>query len=258
MGKLALITGATSGIGHALARYHAKQGGDLIIAADHKDSLEKTKKELENDFKVEVHAIPADLSKMDGAQKLYDEVKKRNLEVSYLINNAGVGGQGDMIERKLQDDINMIVLNIVSYVTLTHLFAKDMAERGGGKILNVGSIAGFIPGPKQAVYHATKAFINSFSQAVNQELKAKHVSCTVLCPGYVDTDIVEKAGLDGTLLVQTPPAAPETVARVGYNAMMSEKLVVINEYSLSFLFNWIIPLLPRRMLLAVMDLMHKK
>ncbi|GKZ00011.1 hypothetical protein MPSEU_000954500 [Mayamaea pseudoterrestris] len=258
MPKLALITGAASGIGHALARYHAKQGGDLVIAAEHKDGLDKTKEEIEKEFNVKVHTIPADLSKMDGAQKLYDEIKKQGLEIEYLINNAGVGGQGDVIERELQDDINMIVLNIVSYVTLTHLFAKEMAERGGGKILNVGSVAAFIPGPKQAVYHATKAFINSFSLAVNQELRGKHVSVSELCPGFVDTDIVRKAGLDGTLLVQTPPAAPETVARVGYNAMMKEKPVVISDYSLSFLVNWVIPFLPRRMLLMVLDFLHKK
>ena len=132
MAKLALVTGASSGIGKALARTHAEHGGDLIITARNVAALEKYKAELERDHGVKVHVIPSDLSRMDGAQKLYDEVHKRDLQVDYLINNAGVGGNGDLLERDLKEDIDMIVLNIVSYVALTHLFAKEMADRRGG------------------------------------------------------------------------------------------------------------------------------
>jgi short-subunit dehydrogenase len=259
MTKLALITGASSGIGKALAHYHAKQGGDLVIVAHEHDALETVKREIENEYGVKVHAITCDLSQMGGAQKVFDDVQKHNLQVDYLINNAGTGGHGTILERNLQDDINMIVLNVITYVTLTHLFAKQMADRRGGKILNVGSVAGFAPGPKQAVYHASKAFINSFSQAVDQELRNKGVTSTVICPGLVDTNMPERSNLDGTILVsKTAAASAQSVAKIGYNAMLSEKLLVINEYRLSLLMNWILPFLPRRMVMAVLDFMHNK
>lgn len=255
MGKLALVTGASSGIGKAFARTHAESGGDLIITARGTAALERFKEELENAFGVEVHVITSDLSKMDGAQKLFDEIQKRSLQVDYLINNAGVGGNGDLLDRDLQEDVDMIVLNIISYVTLTHLIGKQMAERGGGRIMNVGSFAGFIPGPNRAVYHATKAFVNSFSQAVDQELEKKGISCTVLCPGFVDTDMVERGGAEGRGLAS--PDGPTRVARLGYDAMLKKKLLVINEYKLRFLSNWVIPFIPRRLLLAVVEYNHR-
>lgn len=250
MAKLALVTGASSGIGRALARTHAEHGGDLVITARNATALEQCKAELEKAHGVQVHVIPSDLSQMDGAQKLYEEVRRRNLQVDYLINNAGVGGNGDLLERDLREDVDMIVLNIVSYVTLTHLFAKDMADRRGGKILNVGSFAGFIPGPNRAVYHATKAFVNSFSQAVDQELQKRGVTCTVLCPGFVDTT-------EGAAPAGAAPNPPSRVARMGYDAMLAEKLLVINEFKLSFLTNWVIPFVPRRLLLAVVEYTHR-
>lgn len=258
--KLALVTGASSGIGKELARYHAKQGGDLVISARRTEALEKLKAELEKEHDgCKVYIVTADLGKMDGAQKLYDEItQKLKLKVDYLINNAGLGGHGTIIERKVEDDINMIIVNIVSLVTLTHLFAKDMAESGGGKILNVGSTAGFMPGPSQAVYFATKAFVQSFSQAVDQELKAKGVTSTVLCPGLVQTEFVATAGLEGTDLANQKGDTPDNVAKCGYDAMMVEKLVIVNEYGLSFMLNWITPLLPRRLLLILGDRMQTK
>jgi short-subunit dehydrogenase len=258
MTKLALVTGASEGIGKSLARYHAKKGGDLIITARHKDSLDATKAEIEEEFGVKVHVITSDLSQVDGAQKLYDEVKKQQLEIDYLINNAGFGGQGSILERKLEDDVNMIMVNVVAYVTLTHLFAKEMADRRGGKILSVGSIAGFMPGPNQAVYYASKAFINSFSQAVNQELKSKGVTATVVCPGLVDTALISKAGLDQTKVTMVGTSTAESVARIGYDAMIAEKLVTFDEYRTLFLFEYVVPFLPRRLVLALAQYMQAK
>lgn len=258
--KLALVTGSSSGIGKELARYHAKQGGDLIISARRTSALEELKTELEAAHDgCKVYIVTADLSQMDGAQKLYDEITKNlKLKVDYLMNNAGLGGHGTIIEREVKDDINMIIVNIVSLVTLTHLFAKDMAAAGGGKILNVGSTAGFMPGPSQAVYFATKAFVQSFSQAVDQELKAKGVTSTVLCPGLVTTEFVATAGLEGTDLANQKGDSPENVAKCGYDAMMAEKLVIVNEYGLSFFLQWVTPLMPRRMILKMGDQMQTK
>ncbi|GKZ00009.1 hypothetical protein MPSEU_000954300 [Mayamaea pseudoterrestris] len=258
MTKLALVTGASSGIGKALARTHVEQsGGDLIITARRTELLEALKAELEKAHGVKVHVITSDLSKMDGAQKLYDEVRKRKLQVDYLINNAGVGGNGDLLERDLKEDIDMIVLNVISYVALTHLFAKQMVERGGGKILMVSSFASFIPGPNRAVYHATKAFITSFSQAIDQELEKKGVTCTALCPGFVDLTEASDKDMNGIKTSKTIVDGPTRVARLGYDAMIRDKLMVINEYKLSFFTNWVIPFVPRRWLLAFVDYNHR-
>jgi len=163
------------------------------------------------------------------------------------------------VDREVADDVNMIMVNVISATVLTKLFAKDMVKLGGGKILNVGSTAGFMPGPYQAVYFATKAYLNSFSQAVDEELRDKGVTSTVLAPGLVLTEFVETAGLGGTSMVENQPGAtPASVAKIGYTAMMKKKLLVINEYGLSFMLNWIIPLMPRRLVLMMGSYMQKK
>lgn len=256
--KVALVTGASSGIGREIARYHAKQGGNLIITARRTDRLEALKAELETQHGITVNVVASDLSEVGGANRLYEEVNKRGLEIDYLVNNAGFGGQGSIIERDLEDDIEMIMVNVISVVVLTHLFAKQMAERGGGRILHIGSTAGFIPGPDQAVYFASKAFVNSFSQAVSQELSHKGVSSTVLCPGLVNTEYISRGELEGTGLSKRWAASPQTVARLGYEAMLSEKLIVISEYRLSVFLQWLAPILPRRLLLSIGQSLNRK
>jgi short-subunit dehydrogenase len=256
--KLALVTGASAGIGKELARYHAKQGGDVILVARRKEALDALKDELEKEFSVKAHVFTADLSVAGSAEKLYDQVKKANHDIDILINNAGFGGHGKLTDRKLEEDLSMIMVNIVSLVALTHLFAADMAKKGGGQILNVGSTAGFMPGPNQATYFATKAFVNSFSQAVDQELRDKGVTSTVLCPGYVETEFAHVANLEGTQMVAQRGATAESVATCGYDAMMAKSLVIINETMLSIMLQWIIPLMPRRMVLKLGDDLMKK
>jgi short-subunit dehydrogenase len=256
--KLALITGASAGIGKELARYHAKQGGDVILVARRKEALDALKEELEKEFSIKAHVFTGDLSVAGSAEKLYGQVKSANHDIDILINNAGFGGHGKITTRKLEDDLSMIMVNIVSLVALTHLFAADMAKKGGGKILNVGSTAGFMPGPYQATYFATKAFVNSFSQAVDQELRDQGVTSTVLCPGYVETEFAQVANLEGTKMLEDGGATAVSVAKCGYDAMMAEKLVIINETKLSIVLQWIIPLMPRRMVLKIADDMQKK
>lgn len=257
--KLALVTGASAGIGKELARYHAKQGGDVILVARRKEALEDLKTELEKEYSVKAYVFTSDLSRVGAAEKLYEDVTKAGHEVEILINNAGFGGHGIVTERKLEDDINMIMVNNISLVALTHLFAADMVKKGYGKILNVGSTAGFMPGPNQATYFATKAFVNSFSQAVDHELRSKGVTSTVLCPGYVETEFADVANLHDTDAVKNGGASAESVAKIGYDAMMKEQLVTINETMLSIMLQWIIPFLPRRMVLKMADdLLTKK
>ncbi len=258
MTQTALITGASSGIGKELARYHASKGGDLIITARREAELEALKSELEAAHKVKVSTIAMDLSGSGQALELYKQVRALGDVPDILINNAGFGGHGDHITRKLDDEMSMIDLNIKALVTLTHEFGRDMSVRGSGKILNVGSTAGFLPGPQQAVYFASKAFVNSFSQAVDQELRKSGVSCTVLAPGYVETEFAQTADLLGTQLVKGGGKSARSVAKIGYDAMMAGKLVKINELGLSFALNWLVPFVPRRILLTIADKIQSK
>ncbi|WP_102109035.1 SDR family NAD(P)-dependent oxidoreductase [Oceaniglobus roseus] len=258
MSNTALVTGASSGIGKEIARLHAEKGGDLIITARSAGALEALKAELEPAHQVKVHVFPLDLGAEGGAQELYDKVKAAGLAVDILVNNAGFGGHGLHTERALADELAMIDLNVKALVTLTHAFARDMVARGGGRILNVGSSAGFMPGPYQAVYFATKAFVASFSQAIDQELRDKGVTCTVLAPGYVETGFAKAANLEGTGLVSGGGATARSVAKEGYDAMRRGALVAFNEGRIDFAANWLIPLLPRRAVLKMVEKMQKK
>ncbi|NRB04435.1 MAG: SDR family oxidoreductase [Rhodobacteraceae bacterium] len=258
MAHTALVTGASAGIGTEFARYHASKGGDLVITARREDSLAALKTELEGKHNITVHVIALDLAAPEGADALYDAVKALGVNVDILINNAGFGGHGKHIDRDLAAEQAMIDLNIKALVTLTHRFGQDMAKRGFGRILNVGSTAGFMPGPLQAIYFATKAFVNSFSQAIDQELRGQGVTCCVLAPGYVHTEFADVADLGGTDLVKQKGAMPSAVAKHGYDAMMAGKLVTVNEAPLGFMVNWVVPLLPRRMALKMVTRMQSK
>lgn len=258
MTKTALITGASSGIGRELARYHASQGGNVIITARRSESLDALKSELEAAHGVTVTAIALDLGAVGGAEKLYQAVKADNLTVDYLINNAGFGGHGAFLDRNLSDDLDMIRLNVEALVSLCHMFGKDMVTGGGGKILNVSSTAAHMPGPLQATYFATKAYVSSFSQALAEELKDKGISVTALEPGYVVTEFAASANLEGTKLVAQKGATAEAVAKIGYDAMIDGTLTVINDKSLAFMLGWVMPFLPRRARLNMVRKMQEK
>lgn len=257
MPNTALITGASAGIGKEFARYHASKGGDLILTARREDALLALKTEIEAKHGNTVHVLAHDLGLPGAASELYAKVKTLGVKVDILINNAGFGGRGLHVERDLSDEQSMIDLNISALVTLCHEFGADMVAQGGGKILNVGSTAGFMPGPNQAVYFATKAFVNSFSQALDHELRTKGVTCTVLAPGYVETEFAARADLTDTKLAKGGATA-ESVARHGYDAMIAKKLVTVNETMLGILVNWVIPMLPRRLVLKMMADMQAK
>lgn len=258
MTNTALITGASSGIGKEFARYHAAQGGDVIITARREASLTALKTELETTHGITAHVIATDLGAPEGASSLYQAVKDKGLTVDILINNAGFGGHGLHVERDLAEEQAMIDLNVKALVTLTHAFAGEMVARGQGKVLNVASTAAMIPGPLQAIYFATKAFVMSYSQALDQEMRAKGVTVSSLNPGYVHTEFAASANLEGTDLVKQKGATPEAVAKIGYDGMMKGKLIIINEPQLSFMLNWVTPLLPRRAVLKMVAKMQSK
>lgn len=252
MNNVALITGASSGIGKELARLHASKGNDLVIVARREQALAELASELESQHGIRVVCIAADLSDPNSPQRVYDQCVADSIEVDYLINNAGFGGHGRFYERDWSQDESMIQLNVTSLAHLTRLFLPGMVARNRGKILNTASTAGFLPGPLQATYYATKAFVVSFSQAIDEELRSAKTGITVtaLCPGPVATGFVEAGGLDDVDAWKNAPT-PASVAKVGYDAMMKGKLIAINQFSLKFLLYWVMPFLPRRTVLRM-------
>lgn len=229
---LALVTGASSGIGEALAREHAANGGNLILVARREEKLNAMKDEFATKFGIETHVIARDLSRPEAAREVFDEVHRRELSVDFLINNAGFGGQGLFHEQEWSAQEAMINLNILALTSLTHLFLPEMVQRNSGRILNVASTAAMVPaGPLQTVYFATKHYVLSFSQGIAGELADTNVTITALCPGPIDTEFSKTAGLEKTdLFAKT--YSPETVAKNGYRAMLKGKLVQVTGISL--------------------------
>ncbi len=187
-----LITGASSGIGKDMARVLAKKADELVLVARDVTKLEEVKKELEKDTKIE--ALSMDLSIEDNCKEIHNRVQ----DVDILINNAGFGDCGNFTKTSLDKDINMIKTNIIAYHILTKLYLTDMKEKNSGKILNVASIAGFMPGPLMATYYATKNYVVKLSEGIREELKKEHskVQISILCPGPVATNFNKVANVD--------------------------------------------------------------
>lgn len=244
MKKIALITGASSGIGKELARIHASKSGDLILVARRSEELETLKKELEEKHAIKVWIFVKDLTSKDAAKEVYEFTKSNQLEVDYLFNNAGFGGHGFFVDRPIDKDLEMIDLNISALVELSHLFLQDMKSRKVGKILNTASTAGFLPGPLQATYFATKAFVVSFSEALAHELKPHNISVTALCPGPVKTEFEKTAGMTGGNLFEKAASAKST-AEKGYRAMEKGKVICISDPVLNVLLPYILPFFPK-------------
>jgi short-subunit dehydrogenase len=223
--KTALITGGTSGIGKELAKLFAKDNYNLIIVARDQAELDSTKNELQR-FGITVKTIAKDLSDMEQAKTLCSDVTEK---VDVLVNDAGQGVYGLFKDNELEKELSIIHLNICATVILTKHFVQQMAERGEGKILNLGSVAGKMPGPWQAVYHATKAFVLSFTTAIREELKDSGITFTALMPGATATDFFNKAGMQDSQIAQNKEALsdPEDVAKEGYEALMAGKDRVI-------------------------------
>ncbi|MBI1415860.1 MAG: SDR family NAD(P)-dependent oxidoreductase [Limimaricola sp.] len=257
MPNTALITGASSGLGREFARIHAARGGDLILTARRGDALEALKAELQGKHDIAVHVIVQDLGTPGGAEALIAAVEAAGLSVDVLINNAGFGGHGAFTDRELPRDLQMLEVNVRAPMVLSHHFARAMAARGKGRMLHVGSTAGMLPGPLQATYYASKAFVNSFGQALGEELRAQGVTSTVLAPGPVATEFFETANLTSTALGNSAAPAGK-VARIGYDAMLAGKPLVIDDWRMALALGWVLPFLPRRTVLGMVHRMQKK
>ena len=218
--RYALITGATEGIGYELAKLFARDGYNLVIVARTEQNLQEASKVLSREYGIEVIPIAKDLFQPDAPFELYEEVKAKNIVIDTLVNDAGQGQFGLFIESDIRRQLQIIQLNISSLTVLTHLFAKDMVARNEGKILQLASIASELPGPWQAVYHATKAYVLSFTEALINELKETGVTITALQPGATDTDFFNKADMQNSKILDTKLSDPVKVAKDGYEALM--------------------------------------
>jgi len=227
--KTALITGATSGIGYELAKLFAQEKYNLVIVARHQDGLEEKATEFRQQYGIEVTTIAKDLSERNGPFEVCDEIKAKGITINVLVNNAGQGQYGEFVETDIRRELEIVELNISAYLVLTKHFLKEMVARNGGKILMVSSIGGELPGPLQSVYHATKAFVSSFAEAIQNETKDTNVTITKLLPGVTDTDFFRKAEMEQAKMVaEGPRADPAKVAKDGYEALMSGKLEIIS------------------------------
>lgn len=228
--KTALITGASAGIGKALAVCHAAMGGNLVLVARRKDRLEALKNELEKKYNCHTVVIEKDLSQHDAPAEIVNEINRQKIETDYLINNAGFSKQGYFHEIDWSVHESMIMVNVMAMVKLTYLMLPQMMHRGKGKILNVASSAAFAPGgPLQNIYYATKSFIVSFSQGLAGELTNTGISVTALCPGATQTEFEVVSGLDQTKLFSTEKVfSAEEVAKEGYEAMLKGELVKLS------------------------------
>lgn len=226
MTKTALITGATGGLGKEFVKIFAQNHNDLILVGRNPKKLADLKQDTEqyhNEIKIETIAI--DFTQDDAAEVIYQETQKLKMDVDYLVNNAGLGGQGTFIDRTMAQDINMAKVNMMMPTKLMKLFLPDMVKKGSGRVLNVSSSAAMTPGPLQAEYYATKAYLTSLSDAVNYELKDTNVTVTTLMPGAMATGFAKAGGLTHTKMF-AHGVSPKKVAEEGYEAMLAGKMNV--------------------------------
>lgn len=218
----ALVTGGTSGIGYELVKLLAADGYNLIIVARHESDLIRVANEIKQNNNVDVISIAKDLFNPENAFELYHQVKAKNIRVEILINDAGQGVYGEFKDTEIRRELDIIHLNISSLVVLTKLFLKEMLAQNNGRIMNLSSIASKAPGPWQSVYHGTKAFVQSFTEAVRSEIKDTNVTITALLPGATDTDFFNKADMQQSKIVQEGKLDdPADVAKDGYEAMIN-------------------------------------
>ena len=213
----ALITGASSGMGRDMAKILSQKGYDLILVARDEKKLEEVKKQLKSETKI----VVMDISKEENCKKLYEE----NKDIDILINNAGFGDCGHFEETSLDKDIQMIHTNIIAYHILTKLYLKEMIKKDSGKIFNVASIAGFMPGPLMTTYYSTKNYVVRFSESIREELRRKKskVQISILCPGPVDTNFNKVADVEFAL----KGLSSEYVAKYAINKFLKGKFYIV-------------------------------
>ncbi|MDP4281922.1 MAG: SDR family oxidoreductase [Bacteroidota bacterium] len=258
MGTTALITGASSGIGLELAKIHASRGGNLVLVARREEKLANLKADLEKKYGVSVQYIVKDLFIPNAPKEVYEEVENRNITVDYLINNAGFGYFGMFREADWDKDFQTIDLNITVLTQFCKLFLQDMLKQGSGKIMNIASSAAFQPGPKMAVYYATKAYVLHFSEALNNEVRKMGITVTTLCPGPTTTGFPTAVDRTNSRLLKilSLPTARE-VAKYGYKAMINGRSVAIYG-TLNTVMATSVRFIPRSLVVKTVRLIQEK
>jgi len=240
MSRVALITGASGGIGSELALLIAKDGFDCILVARSHERLNELATRLEREFHVGTMVLAKDLSNPHAVDEIFEEVTAAGKEVEILVNNAGYSVYGLFAETDGRAEADMLQVNVIALTQLTKVFLRGMVERRKGRILNLGSTASFEPGPLMAVYYASKAYVLSFSEALANELKGTSVSVTALCPGPTRTGFQERSAVGGSRLFAGQVADAGSVALAGYRGLMGRRTIVIPGFR-----NKLIPLVVR-------------
>lgn len=225
MSETVLVTGASSGIGLELAKCFAAEKCNLVLVARNIEALEKLAAGLRRQHGIEALIIGADLARSESPQKICDEVKVKGITVDILVNNAGFGLHGGFGELPLGRQLEIIQVNVTALTALTGLFLPGMVQRRRGGILNVGSVAGFLPGPYMAIYYASKAFVESFSQALFEELRGSGVSVTNLCPGATESNFSQTARTYQSRGAQVAKMSAAEVAASGHRAFRAGRSV---------------------------------
>jgi short-subunit dehydrogenase len=250
----ALITGASAGLGRELARLFAADGHDLLLVARRLPALQTLCTELKQQHSVKARAIACDLGSKSELDALLSQVQ--NLELDYLVNNAGFGTVGSFAQLAAEREVAMIELNVTALVRLTRTVLPSMLQRQRGRILNIGSTAGFQSGPYMATYYASKAFVNSFSEALSYEVRGTGVSVTASCPGPTLTEFGAVSGVDKSRLFQLGAASADRVARAAYRAMQRGRPIAVHGF-----MNWLMVqsqrLSPRALIRAITALLNR-
>lgn len=259
MGKTALVTGASRGIGRAFAEEIAKDRFDIILVARNLEQLEEVAAKLQQQYAIKTYIISHDLSAPSQAEALFQKVQDLGCQVDLLVNNAGIGLCGLFHESDANRLSQMLYLNIVSLSELTRQFLPQMVQRKVGTIINIASTAAFQPGPCMAIYYASKSYVLSFSEALYYELKPYGVGVTVVCPGPTDTDFFEPAKMQGTRLITAhfDMMSAEKVAQIGYRGAKAKKRIVVAGCLNRFL-SVLTRLVPHSLSLPVVKYLHGK
>lgn len=244
--QTALITGASSGIGYELTKLFAHDEYNLVLVARNQQKLTHLADELKAKYAISVKIISKDLSVASAPEEIYSELQHESIEIDALVNNAGFAVYGEFSETDLAAELQLLQVNMVSLTHLTKLFLPSMLKKRSGKILNVASTAAFQPGPLMATYYASKAYVLWFSEALADELHETGVSVTALCPGPTESGFRKAAHMEDSKLFSNQVMGTQTVARIGYRGLMTNKTIVIPGLRNKILAE-IVRLFPRKM-----------
>jgi len=258
MAKTVLITGASGGIGKELAECFAQGGHNVVLVARSEDKLLDLAKGYLKKYGIQATVIAKDVASPGVPGEIFEELKEKGIIIDYLVNNAGFGLYGNFLETQLEEETNMIDINIKALTAMTKLFLPDMVKRGQGGIMNVASLVSFFPGPMMSVYYATKAYVLSFTEALENEVRGTGVIVSALCPGLTSTGFVNRSGMGDSKLYQNGGLMEaKQVAEEGYRAFLQGQTLIIPGARNRFMA-FIPRFMPRKMVTHVIGSIQKR